>query len=136
MLTIVAYCGQREIGGKRYGCERRRWCDRSVVRSIRRAARGIAEQAPSHFKWIRRVDRTITGRKAPTVFVVTGKPARVALRVLALHINRTPAVLKIVTTLLAHEAILNAAKINPGVRELVHKKRTRIKEIVTVNVFP
>ena len=61
---------------------------------------------------------------------------RVAPRVLALNFGGAPAVLEIVAALLAHEAIPDAAKIDPCVRELVHEQRPRIQKIVAVQIFP
>ena len=53
------------------------------------------------------------------MFVVTHEFVRVALGVFALDERRAPAVLEIVAALLTHEAVPDAAKIDPCVRELV-----------------
>src|SRR6185312_17154056 len=96
-----------------------------------------AEQAARLVGQLRqRLARTITGGEAPGVFIVTGELVWVAPRVLALDLHRAPAVFKIVAAFLAHEAILDAAKIDPRVRELVHEQWPGIQKIVAVQILP
>src|SRR6202040_1888048 len=80
--------------------------------------------------------RAVTGSQAPAVLVVTGEPERVAPRVFALDDGRAPAVLEVVAAFLAHEAIPDAAQIDPGVRELVDEQRSRIQEVAAVQILP
>ena len=136
-VTHLARGVERDVRRERQRCKRRPAGEGPIVRSVRHAARRIAEQAPrlaGHAGQL--VARAITRRQAPAVFVVTGEFVRVALRVFALDKRRAPAVLEVVAALLAHEAILDAAKIDPRMRELVHEQRPAVQEIVAVQVLP
>ena len=56
--------------------------------------------------------------------------------VLLLHISRPPAVFEVIDALAAHVLILDPAKINPQVRELMDKERAGVQELVVVDFSP
>src|SRR3546814_2354676 len=74
--------------------------------------------------------------EAPAVLVIAGVAARVDAGVGALHVHGTAAVLEVVAALLAHEAVVDAAEVDPRVRELMDEQRPGIQEAVAVDVFP
>src|ERR1700723_3805851 len=128
---------QCHLGRKSDRRERRGRSDGSVVRPIRDAASGITKEAPldAIYSHPSRAG-PVAGRESPAVLSVATKIVRIAHRVFALNGSRLTAVFKIVTTLLAHEWILNASEIDPCVRELMDEERTCVEKIVAVQIFP
>ena len=136
-LQHGARCAQGYLGRKRQRRQRRPSGQGAVIRPVRYATRGIAEQTSPLAAYARHVVAcAVTGGQPPAVSVVAGEFVWIAFCVFALDQCRAPAVLEIVATLLAHEAVLDAAKIDPRVRELVHEQRPRIQEIVAVQILP
>src|SRR5690606_40748174 len=82
------------------------------------------------------VGRPLAGAETPAVLVVAGVAARVDAGVGALHVHGAAAVLEVVAALLAHEAVADAAEVDPGVRELVDEQRSGVQEAVAVDVLP
>src|SRR5258706_350192 len=78
----------------------------------------------------------ITGCEPPTILAVASKSVRITQRVFALDVSRPPAVFKIVATLLTHEPVPDAFKVDPGVRKLMNEQGACIQKIVTEKVFP
>jgi len=64
------------------------------------------------------------------------EPEWVVDRVLLLHIRCATAVLEIVDFFIAHESVLNTAKIDPDILELVVEKRPGVQILLSVTVFP
>jgi hypothetical protein len=67
---------------------------------------------------------------------VARKLARIFDGIALLHMGGAPAVLEVVDALVAHERILDSAKVDPDVRELVREQRSRIEVVIAVAVFP
>src|SRR5664279_6455088 len=61
---------------------------------------------------------------------------RIADSVLLLHMRRAPAVLEVVTLLLAHIGVADAAKIDPDMRELVDEERPGVEIVDAVDRLP
>src|SRR3546814_11687830 len=74
--------------------------------------------------------------EAPAVLVIDGVAARVDAGVGALHVHGTAAVLEVVAALLEHEAVVDAAEVDPRVRELMDDKRPGIQEAGAGEGFP
>ena len=81
-------------------------------------------------------DAAVAGRDPPAIRPVALELQRVADRVLPLDIGRPPAVLEVVDPPVAHEGILDAAEVDPDVRELVGEERARVEELVIVDAPP
>ena len=73
---------------------------------------------------------------APAVLAVAGELERVAARVLLLDVGRLAAVLEVVDVVLAHERVLDAAEVDPEVRELVREQRPGVEELAAVDLLP
>src|SRR5438552_6933139 len=101
------------------------------------AARDIAEEtAIAAIDPRRPVSRTIAGRESPTILAIGFKFLRVAQSILPLDLDRAPAVLEVIASLLVHEAILKMLEVEPSVRELVDEQRAGVEKIVAVEIFP
>src|SRR3546814_10695109 len=100
----------REGGRERQARQQRRRRQGAVVRPVRHAARGVAEQA-AWFRIVRLhfVGRPLASAEAPAVLVVAGVAARVDEGVGTLHMHGTAAVLVVVAALLAPEAVVDRA---------------------------
>src|SRR5690606_34432359 len=95
----------------------------AVVRSVRRAASDVIEErALDAVDASCRPAGAVARGDTPEILAVAGERKRIAYRVLALHLRRTAAVLEVVDPLLMHEGVLNASKIQPDVRVLVHEE--------------
>src|SRR5262249_50948542 len=79
---------------------------------------------------------TIRCGQAPAALAVSLEFVGIALGVLALDQRRAPAVLKVVAALLAHEAVADAAKIDPRVRVLVDEQRAAVEAVDSIQVLP
>src|ERR1700694_3091739 len=111
----VAHGIKRDVRRERQRCKRGPSGDGAIVTAVGSPARRIAEQAPRLSGHIGQfVARSVTRGKTPAVFAVTREFVRVALGIFALDERRTPAVLEIIAALLAHERILDSAKIDPS----------------------
>ena len=124
------------------GRERQRGCrgpasERAVVGPVRRTARGVAEAAVllSCDLHHARVGALACG-EAPCVIAIADKAVRVALRVLGLNADRAPRVLEVVAALLAHEAVADAAKVDPRVRVEMNEERAGVENIGAVQMLP
>src|SRR6266478_3979800 len=83
------------------------------------AARDIAEEtAIAAIDPRRPPSRAIAGRESPTILAIGFKFLRVAQSILLLGLDRAPAVLEVIASLLAHEAILDVLQVEPSMREL------------------
>src|SRR3546814_20505132 len=76
------------------------------------------------------VGRPLAGAEAPAVLVIAGVAARVDAGVGTLHVHGAAAVLEVVAALLAHEAVVDAAEVDPRVRERMDEQRPGITEAV------
>ena len=57
-------------------------------------------------------------------------------RVLLLGISRSATVLEIIDRLASHVLILNAAKVDPQVRQLMNEKRARVEMFEAIKICP
>ena len=73
---------------------------------------------------------------APAIVAVARELERIVDRVAALHMRRATAVLEIVDALVAHERVLDAAKVDPDVRHLVGEQRSRVEIFEAVAFLP
>src|SRR5436305_14974819 len=71
--------------------------------------------------------RPIARRKSPDMFAIALEMSWISNRVLLLRISRSAAVLEIIDRLAFHVFILNAAKVDPHMRELMNEKWSGIK---------
>src|SRR5918999_3142422 len=83
-----------------------------------------------------RRSRSIARGDAPGKTSISIKLFRIAHRILLLRIDRTTAVLEVVDRLPAHVVVLNAAKVDPEVREVMDKQRPGVEKLTPVNSFP
>ena len=135
-MNAVIERGQHNPGRE---WQRRRdgqWRERAIVGFVWHAASNVVEETaldPRHDKVVRA--GTFARGQSPAVFAVVRKLERVADRVLALHVGRASTVLEIVDALGEHESVLDTAKVDPDMRELVCEKRPGIQIIKSVAVF-
>src|SRR4029453_6440009 len=61
---------------------------------------------------------------------------RITDRIFLLHKRRLPAVLEVVAAAPTHEFVANAAKVDPHMRELMCKERSRVKQFTIENFLP
>src|SRR5450756_1654020 len=119
MDTVIEH-GQHDLGRewqrRRHGPRR----DSAVVGSERYATPHVIEELaldPGHVDGVR--TGTFARGQSPAMPAVVRELERVVDGVLTLHVGRAPAVLEIVDALGTHEGVLDAAKVDPGVGELV-----------------
>lgn len=74
--------------------------------------------------------------KSPVMPTIAGELERVVDRVLLLRISRAAAVLEIVDAFATHEGVLNAAKVDPDMRELMCEQRPGVKIFLSITVLP
>src|SRR5665647_227343 len=137
VVNTPAEHGQRDLRRER---QRRHYgprCDGAVVRSVRYASPHVIEELPldavdTHGLWT----RTFAGADSPAVAAVGLELERVVDRVLLLHICSAAAVLEIIDAFIAHEGVLNSAKVDPDMRELVCEQRPGVKILLSVNALP
>src|SRR5262249_26872279 len=79
---------------------------------------------------------SVACRETPAVLPVALEIHRISNRVLLLHVGRVAAVLEVVTVVLLHEGVTDAAKVDPHVRKLVRKERPRVEQLAVVDRFP
>src|SRR3546814_11594509 len=80
--------------------------------------------------------RPVAGGNTPAKWSIALEILWIVDGVLALRIRGAPAVFEIITALSAHERLLNAAKIEPAVRQLMGKQRAGVNIVVTVVRIP
>src|SRR5450432_3034679 len=97
--------------------------DGSIVRSIRRSARHIPEEAPLLAALTHLIARTIAGGDAPEVPTISRAAMRIASAVFSMHGDRVLGILKIVAALFPHEFVLNAAIVDPCMGEQMSEER-------------
>src|SRR5919106_946977 len=85
---------------------------------------------------LHRWSRSVARGDAPAESSITGILFRIAHRVLLLHVDRAPAVFEIVDRLAAHVLVLDTAKVDPHVREVMNEERSGIKKLMTIDALP
>src|SRR3989304_2115046 len=109
----------------------------AVVGSVRHTTPHVIEKLPIDAIYFDGVGAGSFARgKPPAMSAIAGELERVVHRVLLLDIGRAAAVLEIVDALDAHEGVLNAAKVDPDMRELVREQRPGVKILISLTVFP
>src|SRR6202050_4610917 len=104
---------------------------------IRNASSHVTEELALDGDHFNRVGAGAVARGySPAIAAIAGEPERVAHCILLLYISRPTAVLKIVDAFGAHERVLDAAKINPHMRELVREQRPRVKIFISLATLP
>src|SRR5687768_1867640 len=83
-----------------------------------------------------RWSRSVARGDAPGESSIAGKLLWIAHRILLLHINRAPAVFEVVDRLATHVLVLNSAKVDPHMREMMNEEWTGIKKLVTIDPLP
>src|SRR6185436_17251070 len=115
----------------------RPWCERAVVRTEGHAAGHVVEEAALDAIDVSGLETgPVAGGDAPTRLADMLEPERVADRILLLDERRAPAVFEVVGVVVAHEAIADAAKVAPDVRQLVGEERSRIEVGEAVDRLP
>src|SRR5659263_398158 len=108
----------REWQRRRHGPRR----DRAVVGSVRHAAPHVTEEPALDAGYVDGVRTgTFARGQSPAMPAIVRELERVVDRVLTLYIGRASAVLEIVDALGTHEGILNTAKVDPDMGELVRE---------------
>ena len=111
--------------------------DGAVVRSVRYAAPHVVEELPLDAVHLDGVGTGAVARgDPPAIFAIARELERIVDRVPLLHIGCAAGVLEIVDAFVAHERVLNAAKVDPDMRNLMREQRPRVKIVVSVTVFP
>ena len=129
--------GKHDLGRKWQRCDDGPWRQRAIIRTVRHASSDVSKEAPRDSSDpARRRSRAVARGDAPSVLTVVAEALRIANAVLLVHIGRATAVLKVVKRLSAHEGILDAAKVNPHVRELMHEQRGAVEKFVAVQLLP
>src|SRR2546423_4592724 len=80
--------------------------------------------------------RPIARRKSPDVLAIALEIFWIPNRVLLLCVSRSTAILEIIDCLAFHVLILNAAKVDPHVRQLVNKEWSGVKMLEPIEIFP
>ena len=80
--------------------------------------------------------RAIARGETPNVFTIAFEASWIANRALLLNVCGAAAVLEIIGRMFAHVLVLDAAKIDPHVRELMNEERTGAKKLMTVKPLP
>ena len=137
-VPVVPERGQDDLGceGKgRGGCPGRQG---SIVGSKGNSPGYVAVELPldAPLRALLREAGAEAGGEPPTVLTVPLEPHGVAQGVLLLNNGGPAAVLEIVGPLFPHERILDAAQVDPDVRELVDEERRREEVIDVVEVLP
>src|SRR5262249_25054275 len=109
----------------------------AVVRAERGAAGGVVEEFPL-YPVHDSLDpaRAVAGREPPAVLPVAGELQRVVDRVRLLHEGRLPAVLEVVTAVVMHEGVAEAAEVDPQVRELMSEQWPGVEQLTAVELLP
>src|ERR1019366_4333578 len=122
VMNTVVERGQHNLGRE---WQRRRQSprrDSTVIGSVWHAAPHIIEELafdPSHVDGVR--TGSFARGQSPAMPAVVCELERVIDGVLTLHIGGAPAVLEIVEALGTHEGVLDAAKVDPDMGELVRE---------------
>src|ERR1019366_9497746 len=117
-----------ERGQHDLGCERQRRhygprCDGSVVGSVRHAASYVIEElALNAIHFDSDGAGAVACGNSPAMAAIALELEWVVDRVPLLHICCTATVLEIVDAFIAHESVLNTAKVDPNMRELVREQ--------------
>lgn len=128
---------QHDLRGERQRRDHRPGSDRAVVGAVGDPPGAVVEEPP--FDAIELADdlaRSVTRGDPPAELPILRVAAGVADPVLLLHEGGAPAVLEIIDPLLAHERVLDAAKIDPHVGELMREQRSRVQELGIVDGPP
>src|SRR5688572_10715152 len=128
---------QNDFRGERQRSDCRPRSDGAVIRSKGDAACPVVEKVSSGASHCpNRWPRAVARGDAPAVLAVAAELSGIPDRVLPLDVGGTPAVLEIVDSPLAHVIVLDAAEIQPGVRELMDEKRAGVQELGVVELLP
>src|SRR5450631_167002 len=109
---------KRCLGAERHRCRHRPRRDRSIIRSIGRTARHIAEitTVPTALTQFA-IPWTIPRRYPPQVPIIAFVVPRIARAILAMDRNRVLGVFEVITALFAHERVTNASIVDPRMRK-------------------
>src|SRR2546421_5711847 len=137
LLVEVMKRWQHNLRRKRQRCDHRPGSKCAIIRSKGNAPPFVIVKAyRSAFDVASRGSRPVAGRDSPNMFAISLKLFWILNRVLPLCVSRSTCVLEIINRLAFHVVILNAAKVDPHVRELMNKKRASIKVLEPVEIFP
>ena len=95
----------------------------------------VVEEAPLDAVDRSRRPRPVARREPPAQFAVVGKATGFRIAYSLLDIGGPPAVLEVVDPLVAHEGVLDAAEVDPDVRELVGEQRAGVEVFEVVELF-
>ena len=116
---------ENDLGSERQRRDDRPGGERSIVRSVRDAARAIIVESPqAAANPANSRPGTVARRDSPDVARVPLEIAGIALCVTLLDDRRAAAVLEIVDPLFSHEVVADSAEIDPEVGKLMHEERT------------
>ena len=116
--------GQYDLWRKRQGGRHGRGGQGAVIKIMGAPGRIAPEPAEPQPLKLSKIAGTITGRQSPEVGAIAAPTAWIGGRIDLLGHDRPPAVLEIVELQLAHEGILDPAKIDPEMAVLVAEHRT------------
>ncbi len=115
-LSEVIEGGQHDLRREGERGDHRPGGERAVVRAVRDAPRVVVVETPRDaFDPARGCAWAIARRDAPTILAVAHELLRITNRILLLHVAGAAAVLEVINSALAHEVVLNAAKVYPDV---------------------
>src|SRR5437870_7381045 len=135
-LIKVLKCRQDNLWSKRKRGYDRPRRQRAIVRPIRNTPRNVIKENPfDSVNYQILGARTFARRQSPAHLAVAFEAIRIALRVFSLRVSCTTTILEIIQTVFAHELILDPAKIDPDMGELMCVER-RGKEIFVIVNFP
>ena len=128
---------QYDFGRKR---QRRHDCpgrNGAVIGPVGHSARQVVKELPLDTVDLDGVRPGAIARgDPPATPAVALELERIVDRVLLLHIGGAAAVLEVIDAFVAHEHVLDAAKIDPDVRQLMREQRSGVKIVVSVTVLP
>src|SRR4029079_7694709 len=119
---------------RRYHCP---WRNGAVVGTVRYAASHIIEELALDSLQFDGIGAGAVARSdPPTISTIARELEWIGDRVLLLHISRATAVLEVIDTFAAHERVLDPAKIDPDVRNLMGEQRPGVQILVAVAFLP
>src|SRR5688500_17307053 len=112
--------GQYDLRRERQRCRDRPRRERAVIRPVRHTASQVAAKASGDASDAPGLGAgTVAGGNSPHVLTIIAKPFRITDGVLLLHVGGATAVLEVIARLAAHVGILDAAEVDPDMRQLV-----------------
>src|SRR6185503_17921189 len=136
-LVEVTDRGQDNFRSERKRSNHGPWSQGAVIRSVRNTAVYVVIEltllACDLFNgW----SRTIARSETPNEFAIAFEASGVFNSVLLLSVSGATAVFEIIDPSLPHVVVLNGAKIDPHVRELMDEERTSVDEVVSIKTPP